>query len=130
MTTLLSFTSCSKDDAQAVIPHISGMAITPNPATAGEKCTMTVTFDRKGENIQGHYKYTISNSSSTLSVGEFKATPTASVQVSVSAPSEAGSYTVKVECTKVDTYVGGLYYMGKMSDIGSATTTLTVTEAE
>lgn len=127
MTALLAFTSCNDDKAQSVIPHISGMTVTPTSTVAGTQCMITLTFDRQGEYIQGHYKYTISKSGETIATGEFLATPTSSTKAYFTAPADAGTYSISVKCTKVETYAGSsLYYMGSMDDIGSAHAEFTV----
>lgn len=127
IASLSAFTSCKDDDAKAVIPHLESISVSPATSEPGGECTATVKFDRKGENIQGHYQYTITPDGET---GSFNLTPVGSYNFKFNAPSESGTYTIKIVCTKVDTYVGSLYYMGSMSDIGTATTTFTVTGEE
>jgi hypothetical protein len=133
ITALSVFTSCKDDDPKAIIPHLGSVSISPATSEPGAERTATVTFDRKGENIQGHYQYTILKiypGSGSFGTGSFQTTPTDSYSFTFNAPIEPGTYSIKIVCTKVDTYVGSLYYMGNMSDIGTITTTFFVTEGE
>ena len=127
IASLFVFSSCKDDDAKAVIPHLASISVSPATSEPGARCTALIKFDRRGENIQGHYQYTITPGNTT---GTFNLTPNDSYSFTFSAPSDPGTYTIKVTCTRVDTYVGSLYYMGSMSDIGTASTTFTVTGEE
>ena len=132
MATLFTLASCSDDnEAQSEIPHIASLTLNATTLNAGDQYVGTLHFDKQGSYIKGTYTYTITPQPSENATGTFQAAPVDAQDFTFTAPEVNGTYTITVTCTRVDTYAGkDPYYLGAMSDIGSAKATFTVTGAE